>query len=549
MRSNVRRISLGLYGLALWAVAATPAAADQVTDIAMVPRLTIQGTIVVPRLTIQGTMGVTHQIQYTNQLRQGSWAVLTNVVVTGSPYYFMDMTVPPAPQRFYRVVPLAPPPLITNLTVVGGVAQFSVQSALGVINQIQCCTNLGQAEWQVLTSLVVSESPYRYVDAGAAGVSPRFYRVAAFYRVVPLATPLLIINLTVVGGVAQFSVQSELGITNQIQCCTNLGQAKWQVLTNLVVSESPYRYVDAGAAGVSPRFYRVAALAGGAPPPAGMVLIRAGSSTMGNCMDPAEGWSDELPLHTVYVSGFYLDRYEVTKALWDEVKGWNGGNGYVYENSGAGKAANHPVQEVNWRDCVKWCNARSQKEGLVPCYYNEAGLTTVYKSGTGTPYPKWDANGYRLPTEAEWEKAARGGASGHRFPWSDTDNITHSRANYWAGYSYPYDLSYPAGFHPTFAAGGYPYTSPVGSFGTNGYGLYDMTGNVWEWCWDWWSDGYYSSSPGTDPRGPTSGSYRVVRGGGWHSYAGNCRSARRGSDSPGIRDAYLGFRSVRAPGQ
>ncbi len=469
MRSNVRRISLGLYGLALWAVAATPAAADQVTDIAMVPRLTIQGTIVVPRLTIQGTMGVTHQIQYTNQLRQGSWAVLTNVVVTGSPYYFMDMTVPPAPQRFYRVVPLAPPPLITNLTVVGGVAQFSVQSALGVINQIQCCTNLGQAEWQVLTSLVVSESPYRYVDAGAAGVSPRFYRVAA--------------------------------------------------------------------------------LAGGAPPPAGMVLIRAGSSTMGNCMDPAEGWSDELPLHTVYVSGFYLDRYEVTKALWDEVKGWNGGNGYVYENSGAGKAANHPVQEVNWRDCVKWCNARSQKEGLVPCYYNEAGLTTVYKSGTGTPYPKWDANGYRLPTEAEWEKAARGGASGHRFPWSDTDNITHSRANYWAGYSYPYDLSYPAGFHPTFAAGGYPYTSPVGSFGTNGYGLYDMTGNVWEWCWDWWSDGYYSSSPGTDPRGPTSGSYRVVRGGGWHSYAGNCRSARRGSDSPGIRDAYLGFRSVRAPGQ
>ncbi len=357
----------------------------------------------------------------------------------------------------------------------------------------------------------------------------------------------VITNLTVAGGVVQFGVESELGVTNQIQCCTNLGQPEWQVLTNLVVTESPYWFVDGAAPPVGQRFYRVEALAGSTPPPPGMVLIPAGSFTMGNCMGAGEGYSDELPLHTVYVSAFYMDRYEVTKALWDEVQGWNGGNGYVYENAGAGKAANHPVQTVNWRDCVKWCNARSQKEGLVPCYYNEAGLTTIYKSGTGIPYPKWSAGGYRLPTEAEWEKAARGGVGGHRFPWSDTENISHSQANYYAGYSYPYNLSYPATYHPTFATNSAPYTSPVGYFGANVYGLYDMAGNVWEWCWDWY--GSYSSGSETDPRGPSSGSVRVDRGGSWNGLALGCRTASRGSRTPVNPSNFLGFRAVRPPGQ
>jgi len=281
-----------------------------------------------------------------------------------------------------------------------------------------------------------------------------------------------------------------------------------------------------------------------------MAFIPAGLFTMGSVEYPNFG---EDPVHSVYVSGFYMDKYEVTKALWDEVKAWNGGNGYSfdYADSGQGKAVNHPVHTMTWFDAVKWCNARSQKEGLTPCYYTDAGLTSVYKTGQGSPYVNWSAGGYRLPTEAEWEKAARGGNSGHRFPWSDTDTISHSRANYYgdpaSSGGYAYDLA-PDGFHPAYSDGVHPYTSPVGSFAANGYGLYDMAGNVWEWCWDWWS--YYSSSPGTDPRGPVSGSYRVLRGGGWDGEAISCRSASRNYlRNPAISYSYIGFRCVRAAGQ
>jgi formylglycine-generating enzyme required for sulfatase activity len=117
----------------------------------------------------------------------------------------------------------------------------------------------------------------------------------------------------------------------------------------------------------------------------------------------------------------------------------------------------HPVQSIDWYDMVKWCNARSDQEGRTPAYYTDAGTTQVYKSSQAAPYVRW-ITGYRLPTEAEWEKASRGGASGHRFPWTDVDTISHSQANYYSDRSYAYDVSPTRGFNPAFVDGVLPYT-------------------------------------------------------------------------------------------
>jgi formylglycine-generating enzyme required for sulfatase activity len=256
---------------------------------------------------------------------------------------------------------------------------------------------------------------------------------------------------------------------------------------------------------------------------------------------------------TVTVSSFYLQEKETTKAQWDEVRTWGSANGYTDLAVGAGKAASHPVQTVSWWDAVKWCNARSEREGLTPVY-TVSGVTM--KTGTTVPDVNWSANGYRLPTEAEWEKAARGGVSGKRFPWG-TDTISHAQANYRVYsqdgttnfYSYDVEPRPPATgtdyYHPSYTAGGTPYTSPVGSFGANPFGLYDMSGNVWEWCWDWYGASSYVNAA-TNPRGASSGSARVLRGGSWFNIAISGRAAHRSNGSPGIRFNYGGVRPARS---
>ena len=294
---------------------------------------------------------------------------------------------------------------------------------------------------------------------------------------------------------------------------------------------------------------RVKADDGSQPPaPAGMALIPAGSFQMGDSVD---GESD-APVTTVYVSAFYMDQTDVTYSLWQTVYNWAIAHGYSFDHAGSGKAANHPVQTLDWYDCVKWCNARSEMEGRTPAYYTGAAQTAVYRTGDidlANGSVNWGA-GYRLPTEAEWEKAARGGLSGQRFPWGNT--ISWSQANYYGyplsltQYGYAYDFATAIDYDPAFSggdSGAYPYTSPVSYFAPNGYGLYDMAGNVWQWCWDW----YGTYAGGSDPRGPSSGSYRVLRGGDWDYYAMYCRTAYRFYGPGGGYN--VGFRSVLSPGQ
>ena len=184
---------------------------------------------------------------------------------------------------------------------------------------------------------------------------------------------------------------------------------------------------------------------------------------------------------------------------------------------------------------------------LTPCYYTSAGQTTIYRTGEldlGSSSVKWTGNGYRLPTEAEWEKAARGGLSGQRFPWGNI--ISESRANYQGDTNdyHAYDLG-PNGYNPLGTNGGMPYTCPVGSFAPNGYGLYGMAGNIYDWCWDWYATPYPG---GTDPRGPASGTTRTFRGGCFTLTANFDRSANRRNFAATTVGDGLGFRCVMAPG-
>ena len=274
-----------------------------------------------------------------------------------------------------------------------------------------------------------------------------------------------------------------------------------------------------------------------------MSLIPGGCFVMGNAMYAAEGNTDERPVHVVNVSAFYMDKYEVTKAKWNGVREWAVEVFHTDLPEGAGKGENYPVHSVSWEEALKWCNARSLKEGLTPCYTNADGST--YKTGAFSGGCDWAARGYRLPTEAEWEKAARVGVGGHRFPWNDSDEVQHARANYKSSAVYAYDTSPTRGYHPDYDNDPTPYTSPVGSFAPNGYGLYDMAGNVWEWCWDLYGSSYYGESPETDPRGAVSHVIHMLRGGSWLH---NCRVADRNYNLPDNHTDSYGFRTVLRPG-
>jgi formylglycine-generating enzyme required for sulfatase activity len=361
-------------------------------------------------------------------------------------------------------------------------------------------------------------------------------QTAQFFRIIgPTATTITAFNAD---GTIVWSGATP-GATYQVQTATSFaGGANWldyvqlpvtnDVNTNLLISFSP---------------------------PDGMVLIPAGVFAIGDTLDGGTPFTNNIPTTNVYVSAFYMDENLVRFSQWHSVYDWATSNGYNIVNAGNGVATNHPVQTVNWYDCVAWCNARSVQTGLPPCYYTDAGLTQVYTNSAGTNvYWSTASNGYRLPTEAEWEKAARGGLIGQRFPWGNT--ISENQADYSAypnppnSLGFTYDLGPYSGYNTNFDIGGqFICTSPVGYFSANGYGLYDMAGNVFEWCWDWYSGPSAAGSPflgGTDPRGPDGPLiYRVYRGGAWTGWAISLRCAYRYFLLPQTSGTFVGFRCVR----
>jgi len=228
------------------------------------------------------------------------------------------------------------------------------------------------------------------------------------------------------------------------------------------------------------------------------------------------------PPNITFTHDFYVGRYEITNA---QYRRWPDAETHHDDTTELNNSTydNYPVRYVNWMDVCQYCNWLSSDEGLTPCY----SWTDVNDHNTYTV--NLAASGYRLPTEAEWEYACRGGTTTNYY-WGDALDAAIGLNKCWYGY-------YASGTCTT----GRP--APVGYGGSHPWGLYDMSGNVWEWCHNNWEG---TPAGGTDPVGPDSGSGRVLRGGSWYSYADGCRSAYRYSNNPSYRGSYVGFRPVRS---
>lgn len=235
--------------------------------------------------------------------------------------------------------------------------------------------------------------------------------------------------------------------------------------------------------------------------PESFILVESGSFNMGSMFDELE-----MPVHNVKISrSFYMSKYEMTQKEWWEVMG---------NNPSRYKGDNRPVENVSWYEAIEYCNRLSMKEGLTPCY-----------SGSGDNIRcDFSLEGYRLPTEAEWEYAARGGNKSKGYIYAGSNSIEEVA---W----------YVKNSNHT--------THEVGMKQPNEFGLYDMSGNVHEWCWDWIDS--YSNNAQFDPQGPEgprAGKLRANRGGSAFIYARGCRVTDRHSAPPKVRKLYLGFRPV-----
>ncbi len=300
---------------------------------------------------------------------------------------------------------------------------------------------------------------------------------------------------------AGLTITGSVGTVYAIECITNLVQTNspkaWRCLEFLQLPASPYAWVDKSAPAFGERFYRALVFAA----PTNMAFIPPGTFRMGSPTNEVGRYESEGPQTAVTLSrGFWMAKYEVTQAEYQTVMATN--------PSWFSGGLNLPVETVSWSEATAYCAKLTEQE-------RAAGRIRI-------------GNVYRLPTEAEWEYACRGWTS-TRFGYGDDPGYTNLTNYAW----------YTDNANST--------THPVGLKLPNLWGLYDMHGNVWEWCHDWW--GAYGGGTAIDPLGPSTGSFHVMRGGYWGNPAALCRSAPRGSSGPDARHAGIGFRTVLAPGQ
>ena len=259
----------------------------------------------------------------------------------------------------------------------------------------------------------------------------------------------------------------------------------------------------------------------------GFVRITGGTFEMGS--PESENWrSPDETLHAVTVSDFYMSAYEVTQEEYESVMG---------QNPSTFLGENLPLENISWLDAVNYCNARSEQEGLTSVYLIDSDTA----SGNVTVSWNRGADGYRLPTEAEWEYACRAGTT---TPFNTETSISAEESNYYGHYPYEIEGNYFEQDNLTTQPGQYRETTvAVDSFSPNAWGLYNMHGNVSEWVWDYY--GTYDTENTTDPTGPVSGNLKVYRGGGWNDFAKNMRSAYRATLEEDLGSFNIGIRLVR----
>ena len=250
-----------------------------------------------------------------------------------------------------------------------------------------------------------------------------------------------------------------------------------------------------------------------APP---MILVQSGSFLMGSPVDEPGRHDDECQHLVTLTRGFWIGATEVSQSLYEEIIG---------ANPSRWVSSLGPVENVTWFDCIRFCNQLSDKHGFQPVY-------TIIEDNV-----VWDqaADGYRLPTEAEWEYACRAG-SRSVFSFGDDPAQLYRFGNYC-------DRSCERAWRDTTQLDGYFHTAPIGSFEPNAWGIYDMHGNIWEWCWDWWAP--FEASTLVDPHGPLAGTHKAERGGCWEVGPEMCRQAYRHYVEPDQKRSYLGFRIAR----